>query len=47
MQAIGKEADGKLSKDQWYKVLSDAGVINSRFLCFSPLSVSGSPSKCR
>ena len=31
MKAVSMEADGKLSKDQWHKVLTEAGIRKSRY----------------
>ena len=34
MKAVSMEADGKLSKDQWHKVLTEAGIRKSRYEVF-------------
>ena len=32
LKAVSMESDGKLSKDQWHRVLTEAGIRKSRYL---------------
>ena len=34
MRAVSSEEDGKLTKDQWLKVLTEAGIRKSTYVSF-------------